>query len=760
MIYFIGRKDRIIGEHPRIAFKDIDEAVDEILLYDLICEDTETIGLDYTVKNPLKLIQLGTPEHQYVFNVKDIDTNKLKPILESKRIEKICANIYFEFAMLQSIDINIRNTFDVLLGARIIRQGREERYLSVNGQRAYIYSLAGIYKEYLDIDMDKEHQSSFIGRSETYTVAQILYAAKDVEIYDIYADIVRRMVKYELIEEDYNLTVPILELAEAGRLSVGVLEQKVSLYFSAMLYNGIKLDDKGLIVLYNENMLKRKDIERELNKMVIDKYPEYRGYIVEPLQNDTFTQYSLFGEPITNREKKKKIHRINWGSHIQVKNIIFQEVGETITDKYGKKTTDIKILSKPKYSKHPLVKQYIKLAKLSKLISSYGEKYLKNININTGRIHYQITQVLETGRVAPKKPNLAQVPKENKWRKLFIAERDNKIVGADYKAQESQVMADKSGDVAFIDFFQNGDGDSHSMVASKVFSVKERREINVKKFRLAVEHKGDLIQAFKDRWKQEYPDAPKTTSDEKYFIMYDDNEDENERVECPLRMQGKVLNFFISFGGSAYTLSDSQDIPMDEAEELLDGFWRGFPELKLYFDAEKKFAIDKGYIITNSITKRRRWLPQWKDYRELENRKEEKKKSLVREFGYQKGARMFYAKFKQKESDVYQLNRSALRLKGDMERQAMNQGIQGTAADMTKAAECLLQEKIEARGLSLIKEIMPINHIHDEISTEAWKRYAKLAAELIQESMESSSLIFNNVLKIRATPYISNYWQH
>lgn len=759
MIYFIGDFNRIEEYSPFIQPKSIDEAINEISSHKVICEDTETSGLDPR-NDRLRLVQLGTPEHQYVFSVDDIDISKLAGILSSKKILKIVANVYFERSFFHSSGIVLNNTFDVLIAAKVLRQGRSDRMVVSGGKSVYIYSLAGIYKEYLDIDLSKEEQTSFLKEKESYSVGQIMYAAKDVEMFDIYEEMKRRLIKYKMYFEDTDLSKTVKELLDEGKFSVTALEQKVALYFTDMVYSGIRLDPEGLIEMYNKNVLRRRGVERDLNKYIIGKYPEYTGYYVEPLQNDTFTQYSLFGEPVTNREKKAKVHRINWGSHVQVKKILKLELEHIPTDKHGKETADIKVLGKPKYKDNSFIKSYIEYSKLSKLISSYGEKYLSNIHSKTGRIHAGVNQILNTGRVALYKPNLAQIPGDKEWRELFSAEAGNKIVGADYSGQESRVMADKARDTMFIDFYENGGGDGHSMVASRVYSKKEGREVIVKKWLLAVEHKGDLTDAFKERWRSEYPGATKETMDEKYFILEDDNPDELKRHACPLRSKGKVLNFFISFGGSAYTLSESQDLPLEEAKGLIKGFWDGFKDLHEYFENEKKFALNHGYIVTNEVTKRRRWLPLWKEYRSFEKQKDKRKRELIKQFGNRVGIDTYFNEIRDRSSSLSILNRHAYRLKGDIEREAMNTGIQGTAADMTKTAEVLLMERLEADGHNLISLIRPVNHVHDEIMLEAREDYADYAARQVKNAMEDASKMYMKVLTIPAKPYISSHWQH
>jgi len=762
MIYFVGDIRRIIDNDGSISPLSIDKAIEDINREAIICEDTETFGLDFTKPNQVRLIQLGTKENQYVFDATTCDIDKLGDILSSKKIEKIVANVYFERNMLRSIGLVINNTFDLLISAKVLRQGRKDRFVYTDYGRAFITSLAGLYKEYLDISIPKSEQSSFL-YGNNYSLSQIKYAARDVELFDIYEKLIEKLLTFNLIHKNYSLTDRIKDLANRHELSVTVLENKVSLYFADMMYNGIFIDLPEMLKLYDKNIERRYDIELSLNKQAIAEFEELKGYREIPFNVKKVIQKSLFEEDVRVLNKGKDSKRLNWNSQKQIKPIIFKTVGKTIKDKYGKETIGIKELDKPAYKQYSLVSKFIKYKKISKLISSYGIKYKEHINLRTNRIHCSVNQVLETGRVALKKPNLAQIPGGLEWRMLFRSQEDTDIVGADYSGQESQVMADKSEDKAFVEFFKNGDGDSHSMVASRVYSIKEHRDIIVKKYSLAVEVQNDEETA-KQMLSNLYPiDISKASLKEinkKLYAFYEDtNEVEDDRISCSLRQKGKVLNFFISFGGSAYNLKDSQGISLEDANDLLNGFWKGFPELKIYFDEEKKKVIKHGFIIVNNITNRRRWLPDWKEYRQGMNELDRRKKEFTKQFS-REGVSMFYKRIKEKGSDLYQLNRRTSSLKGDMERAAMNTGIQGTAADMTKTAECLLMEKLEDKGIDLVSTIKPVNHIHDEIMLETDKNKSKMAASLLRLSMEEASVIYTEVLTIEAKPYINDYWIH
>ena len=95
-------------------------------------------------------------------------------------------------------------------------------------------------------------------------------------------------------------------------------------------------------------------------------------------------------------------------------------------------------------------------------------------------------------------------------------------------------------------FFKTGDGDIHSFVSTVMFSAAFGKE----------------------------------------FIVTKRNKNK------AYRQKGKIINFFISFGGSSYTLSQTLKISEKEAQELIDAFYKGFPDLKIMFEKCKKFALN------------------------------------------------------------------------------------------------------------------------------------------------------------------------
>jgi DNA polymerase-1 len=96
------------------------------------------------------------------------------------------------------------------------------------------------------------------------------------------------------------------------------------------------------------------------------------------------------------------------------------------------------------------------------------------INPKTGRLHADFRQIgAPTGRFACTNPNIQQVPHATEYRRCFTGHPEGRrLVIADYSQIELRILAEFSGDQAFIDAFNSG-ADLHRVTAAQVFSVEQ-----------------------------------------------------------------------------------------------------------------------------------------------------------------------------------------------------------------------------------------------------------------------------------------------
>ena len=123
-------------------------------------------------------------------------------------------------------------------------------------------------------------------------------------------------------------------------------------------------------------------------------------------------------------------------------------------------------------------------------------------------------------------------------------------------------------------------------------------------------------------------------------------------VTPAMRSRAKMISYGLAYGMEAYGLSQRLAIPVEEAAAILNQYFIAFPNVKAYMNRTVADARAKGY--TETLFGRRRYLP---------------------ELG----------------SSNYQVRQAA-------ERQAMNAGIQGLAADIFKVALVRLDRALSDGG--------------------------------------------------------------
>jgi DNA polymerase I len=221
-------------------------------------------------------------------------------------------------------------------------------------------------------------------------------------------------------------------------------------------------------------------------------------------------------------------------SHVQIKQK-FLEKGIQLKD-----TTSASL----KRLDDPLAKLLVQFKTIDTQIKLFRDNIGKAIRKNTGRIHSTFDQLgAVTGRFTCSKPNLQQVPKNDDWRRLFIAEKGFKLIAADYSQIEMMVLAEMSGDQELISMINAG-GDIHRRTAARVFAVPE------------------------DQVTKKQRDAAKS-------VVYGN-----------------------SYGQGPIGLSESLGVSQEEAQSILDLFNKAFPKAEAKLKELGEQAVTRGYAET------------------------------------------------------------------------------------------------------------------------------------------------------------------
>lgn len=216
----------------------------------------------------------------------------------------------------------------------------------------------------------------------------------------------------------------------------------------------------------------------------------------------------------------------------------------------GDPSVDKSVLEKLR-GKHPMVDLILKWQETTKMKSTYVDGMKPQLN--RGRLHPQFhLHRTDTGRLSSSNPNLQNIPSDNKVRGLFISPPGERLVVADYDQIELRVMAMFSKDANLSNIFIDGTMDIHTATACLVLG-------------------------------REYPGV---TDEER-------------------KMYGKMPNFLMGYGGTAKLLADKIGIPLDQAEEVVDGYKAAYQGLFAWKDAVVRKAHHQGYVETYGGRRRR-----------------------------------------------------------------------------------------------------------------------------------------------------------
>ncbi|MFW9875959.1 MAG: DNA polymerase, partial [Candidatus Thorarchaeota archaeon] len=215
--------------------------------------------------------------------------------------------------------------------------------------------------------------------------------------------------------------------------------------------NGVSVDNKKLEVF-----------KHECNKILIDIESSMLGIFGK----DHIIQRDLFGEQIL-------LSPINFGSSQQLVDCVNRLGFTADKTKKGNPSIGKDYLIRMK-GEHEFFNLLWRYRKLQKLYSSFLEPLPEFID-SDGRIRPSY-QMVRTGRLACSKPNLQQLPNPKKeklefnHREVFIPEKGNVLIKADYSGQELRVLGEVANDNNILDAF-NRDYDLHLFTANRVFDL-------------------------------------------------------------------------------------------------------------------------------------------------------------------------------------------------------------------------------------------------------------------------------------------------
>lgn len=326
------------------------------------------------------------------------------------------------------------------------------------------------------------------------------------------------------------------------------------------------------------------------------------------------------------------------GSPQQLGAILFDKLGHKggKKGKSGQYSTDVTVLEDLAGQGVEIARKVLDWRQLAKLKSTYTDSLQEQINAKTGRVHTSYSLVgAQTGRLASTDPNLQNIPIRTETgrqiRDAFVAEPGNVILSADYSQIELRLAAHMADVGPLREAFEQGE-DIHARTAQELFG----------------------------------------------------------EVNRDTRGRAKTINFSILYGISRWGLAKRLESTSEEAQQLIDAYFKRFPGISAYIQETLANVKETGF--TTTLFGRKCWFPRIASQSQAERQ--------------------------------------------GSERAAINAPIQGTSADIIKRAMVRMGPALAEAGLHNVKMLL---QVHDELVFELPEGDVEAASKVIEAVMASAA---------------------
>ena len=327
------------------------------------------------------------------------------------------------------------------------------------------------------------------------------------------------------------------------------------------------------------------------------------------------------------------------GSPKQLGDILFDKLGYKggKKGKSGQYSTDQSVLERLAGEGAEIANKVLEWRQLSKLKSTYTDALQEAINPDTGRVHTSYSLVgAQTGRLSSTDPNLQNIPIRTaigrQIREAFVPEDGNVLLAADYSQIELRLAAHMADVDTLKEAFANGE-DIHARTATEMFG----------------------------------------------------------QVDRDTRARAKTINFAILYGISRWGLAGRLEVEPDEAQDMIDTYFKRFPGIQRYIMETLETVRERGY--SETLFGRKTWFPRIKSKNQAERQ--------------------------------------------GSERAAINAPIQGTSADIIKRAMARMLPALRDEGL---KDVRMLLQVHDELVFELPEGDVEAATPIIERVMAEAAL--------------------
>ena len=647
-----------------VEYGDLDnlyENIEEIKgkLKDKLIADKEMAYISKKLATIFKNLEVDI-ELKETFDMKNRKFKQLADIYQKLDLKKEYEKIREEILEINTIDyetVNVLTLDDFITTfnntkTEISIYSGEEGYSFFDGKKLYYTfekeNIGDLFKISTDIRQIDNKKNVIVYSSKEWMNKNVYFTNYfDVllAIFSVSMDAEQELEK--VLFDKLNISVPNFDKKIISKMNEDDLH---SYYLERMnkLTYGIYILKKELNEnLIDENIKNIYDEEKKFTKIL--KYMEDNGISIDL---DYFKKY--------NKELELKIEELIQSIYVesgeefkisspkQLAYILFEKLGikGEKKNKSGSYSTDAEVLELLSLRGINIAKLILEYREYEKLRSTYVEP-LMQLAVNK-KIHTTYNQTgTATGRLSSQNPNLQNIPTRTeegvKIRKGFVASNGKKLLSFDYSQIELRVLAELSGDKHLIDAYMN-DLDLHELTARKIFALGKDAEVS------------------------------------KYQ-----------------RNIAKVINFSVLYGKTPYGLSKELKIPVSDAKEYIDTYFREYPQVRNLLDEIIDKCRKTEYVETIFGTKRY----------------------------------------------VHSINSGNLNIREQANRMAVNTVIQGSAAGIIKKVMKRIYDELCNDKLKMLLQV------HDELIFEVDEDYLDVVDKIID--------IMENTIKFEKTKLKVNY---
>lgn len=581
--------------------------------------------------------------------------------------------------------------------------------------------LAGLKKQYiLHIDSTQEKydiEHLFQGIPYAYVKPEIfaLYAATDAYItyrlYEWQKDQFNKPGNEKLFDLFMNVEMPIVPVCAEMELYGIEIDKEYAKRLSNKYHK--KVDEVNAKI--DAELSKYSD---KISAWRLTKEANYKERNSKPNKTGEFTYKKSKNEQLENPPQLN--------SPTQLAILLYDILGTPAQDKKSPRGTGEEILQKINL---PICDLILEKRGLEKLIGTYIDKIPECVNSKDNRLHAHFNQLgAGTGRFSSSNPNLQNIPSHVKEIRLMFRASDGDVfVGADFSQQEPRLLSAYSNDDTMIDAYKQNK-DLYATIAAGVY-------------------KND----YWDNMEHRQDGTPNP-------------EGKKRRSNC------KSLLLGIMYGRGAPSIAEQIHSTVEEAQQIINDFYKQFPKVKEWTEKTAKDAKVTGYV--EDLWGRRRRLPDilLPKYTVKSTKTSTEFNPILYTLGkvnnssaalvesYKKRlskvkSRNDYQKIQQEaERDgIYIVDNGAFI--SQAERQCVNARIQGGAASMTKVCmrKVFDDEELNRLGAKLVLQI------HDEVIVECPKQNAEAVMSRLTFVMKTS--VADKVqVPFKCDGYIVNCW--